>query len=45
VTEGGQNAIARVDPATRVAKLFPLPRDQRDANLNAAPFIVRAFSG
>ena len=27
VTEGGQNAIARVDPATRAVKLFPLPDD------------------
>jgi virginiamycin B lyase len=35
VTEGGQNAIARVDPATRGVKLFPLPRD---ANLNTATF-------
>src|SRR5438270_11688527 len=27
VTEGGQNAIARVDPATRAVKLFPLPKE------------------
>jgi virginiamycin B lyase len=38
VTEGGQNAIARVDPATRAAKLFPLPKDRRDANLDTAAF-------
>src|ERR1700738_3873447 len=38
VTEGGQNAIARVDPATRAAKLFPLPRERRHANLNTASF-------
>ena len=38
VTEGGQNAIARVDPATRAVKLFPLPKERRDANLNTATF-------
>ncbi len=38
VTEGGQNAIARVDPATRAVKLFPLPKERRNANLNTATF-------
>ena len=38
VTEGGQNAIARVDAATREVKLFPLPEERRDANLNTAIF-------
>ena len=38
VTEGGQNAIARVDPPTRAVKLFPLPKERRDANLNIATF-------
>lgn len=38
VTEGGQNAIARVDPATRGVKLFPLPAERRNANLNTASF-------
>jgi virginiamycin B lyase len=38
VTEGGQNAIARVDPATRAVKLFPLPKERRNANLNTASF-------
>src|SRR6478672_1719410 len=38
VTEGGQNAIARVDPTTRAVKLFPLPKERRDANLNTASF-------
>jgi hypothetical protein len=38
VTEGGQNAIARIDPATRAVKLFPLPKERRDANLNTASF-------
>ena len=38
ITEGGQNAIARVDPATRAVKLFPLPKNFPDANLNTATF-------
>ena len=38
VTEGGQNAIARVDPATHAVALFPLPKERRDANLNTATF-------
>src|SRR5689334_8123799 len=38
VTEGGQNAIARVDPLTRAVKLFSLPTERRDANLNTATF-------
>src|SRR5260370_26790274 len=38
VTEGGQNAIAQVDHATRAVKLFPLPKERRNANLNTASF-------
>jgi len=38
VTEGGQNAIARVDPATKSVKLFLLPKEFPDANLNTATF-------
>jgi virginiamycin B lyase len=38
VTDGGQNAIARVDPTTRAVKLFPLPREFPNANLNTATF-------
>jgi virginiamycin B lyase len=38
VTEGGQNAIARVDPKTKDVRLFPLPREFADANLNTATF-------
>jgi virginiamycin B lyase len=38
LTEGGQNAIARVDPQTRKVKLFPLPREFANANLNTAAF-------
>jgi virginiamycin B lyase len=38
VTEGGQNAIARVDPETKAVRLFPLPKEFPDANLNTATF-------
>ena len=38
VTEGGQNAIAQVDSATRAVKLFPLPKERCNANLNTATF-------
>ena len=34
VTDGGQNAMARVDAATKAVKLFPLPKDFASANLN-----------
>jgi virginiamycin B lyase len=38
VTDGGQNAIARIDTATKAVKLFPLPENFPDANLNTATF-------
>jgi virginiamycin B lyase len=38
VTEGGQNAIVRVDPTTKAVKLFPLPKEFPNANLNTATF-------
>ncbi len=38
ITEGGQNAIARVDPESRQVKLFRLPKEFPDANLNTATF-------
>ncbi|MFS8183293.1 virginiamycin B lyase [Pseudovibrio denitrificans] len=38
VTEGGQNAIARVDPATDAVTLIPLPAEFEDANLNTGVF-------
>lgn len=38
ITEGGQNAIARVDLATNAVKLFPLPKEFANANLNTATF-------
>ena len=38
ITDGGQNAIARVDPVSKAVKLFPLPKNFPDANLNTATF-------
>ena len=38
LTDGGQNAIARVDPRTRAVKLWPLPASRSHANLNTAAF-------
>jgi virginiamycin B lyase len=38
ITDGGQNAIVRVDPATRQVKVWPLPPDSGYANLNTATF-------
>jgi len=38
VTDGGLNAIARIDSLTRAVKLFPLPKDFPNTNLNTATF-------
>ena len=38
VTDGGQNAIVRVDAGDRSVDVFPLPPDAPDANLNTATF-------
>ncbi len=38
ITDGGLNAIVRVDPRTDEVKLFPLPADRPNANLNTAAF-------
>jgi virginiamycin B lyase len=38
LTDGGQNAIVRVDPKTRQVKLWKLPPDTGYANLNTAVF-------
>jgi virginiamycin B lyase len=38
ITDGGQNAIARVDPVSKAVKLFKLPADFDNANLNTATF-------
>ena len=38
LTDGGQNAMVRVDPKTRAVKLFKLPEDSGYTNLNTAIF-------
>ena len=38
ITDGGLNAIVRVDPATQEVKRFPLPANRPNANLNTAVF-------
>ena len=36
VTDGGLNAIVRVDGKTKAVRVFPLPAERADANLNTA---------
>jgi virginiamycin B lyase len=38
ITDGGLNAIVRVDPATEQVTLYPLPAGSGNANLNTAAF-------
>jgi virginiamycin B lyase len=38
ITDGGQNALLRVDPATRAVRRWPLPAGTGYANLNTATF-------
>jgi virginiamycin B lyase len=38
VTDGGQNAIVRVDPTSKAVKAWPLPASRAGANLNTAAF-------
>jgi virginiamycin B lyase len=38
ITDGGLNAIVRVDPITEKMQIFPLPQNSSDANLNTATF-------
>jgi len=38
ITDGGLNAIVRVDPATRAVKTWKLPDEASGANLNTATF-------
>jgi virginiamycin B lyase len=38
ITDGGLNAIVRVDAGSRAVKVYPLPRDRSNANLNTATF-------
>ena len=45
MTEGGQNAIARVDPGDHKVTLFRLPEKEAYANLNTAVFDKTASTG
>ena len=38
ITDGGQNAIVRVDPGTHVVRVWPLPQDTGYVNLNTPTF-------
>ncbi len=38
ITDGGQNAIIRVDPATHAVRAWPLPAEAESANLNTLTF-------
>jgi virginiamycin B lyase len=38
VTDGGQNAIVRVDATTKAVRAWPLPREAANANLNTLTF-------
>jgi virginiamycin B lyase len=38
ITDGGQNAIVRVDPASRAVRRWPLPASAPSANLNTLTF-------
>src|SRR5271170_3966336 len=38
ITDGGQNAIVRVDAKTHAVKAWPLPADASNANLNTLTF-------
>lgn len=41
ITDGGLNAIVRVDPVTKAVRVFPLPSGREGANLNTATFDKR----
>jgi virginiamycin B lyase len=43
ITDGGLNAIVRVDPRTRKVRRFPLPASTGYANLNTATFDKRGI--
>jgi virginiamycin B lyase len=43
LTDGGQNAIVRVDPKTRAVKAWPLPARTGYANLNTAIFDLKGI--
>lgn len=41
ITDGGQNAIVRVDAASRAVRVWPLPADTGYANLNTLTFDLK----
>jgi virginiamycin B lyase len=43
ITDGGLNAIVRVNPATKEVQRFPLPAGRGNANLNTAAFDQRGI--
>jgi virginiamycin B lyase len=43
VTDGGLNAIVRVDGTSRAVRVFPLPAERPNANLNTAAFDTRGI--
>jgi len=43
LTDGGQNAIVRVDPKSRAVKVWKLPSDSGYANLNTAIFDAKGI--
>src|SRR5687768_10997515 len=43
VTDGGLNAIVRVDPISHEVRRFPLPSSRGNANLNTAAFDARGL--
>ncbi len=43
MTDGGLNAIVRVDPATEKVSVHPLPAGRDGANLNTAAFDKRGM--
>ena len=43
ITDGGLNAIVRVDPSTEAVTPFPLPEDTGYANLNTAAFDLQGI--
>ena len=45
ITDGGPNAIVRVDPRTREVTRWPLPEARGNANLNTATFDKQGRSG
>src|SRR3954454_13759209 len=40
ITDGGLNAIVRVDPKSEEVKIFPLPGGSQNANLNTASLAI-----